>query len=122
MDVGQLSSRKIKVSLIRHYQDFFANILLANIQALLVRDAQAEINEKNENKHLKYDYKINKNLSLGFLKEKVVNILTSNNPKYFEELKTLFQIEPIPIRKGRKFPRNKQRTKRKFYMNQRSAT
>jgi len=103
-------------------QDFFANILLANIQALLVHDAQAEINAKNESKRLKYEYKINKNLSLGFLKERVVDILMSNKPEYFEELKELFQIEPSPIRKGRKFPRERQRHKRKFYMNQRRAT
>lgn len=100
-------------------QDFFANILLANIQALLVRDAQEEMNKKNEDKELKYEYKINKNLSLGFLKERVVDILLSNKPDYFEDLKELFQIEPNPIRKGRKFPRERQRAKRKFYMNQR---
>lgn len=103
-------------------QDFFANILLANIQALLVRDAQEEMNKKNEDKELKYEYRINKNLSLGFLKERVVDILLSNKQDYFEELKELFQIEPTPIRKGRKFPRERQRTKRKFYMNQRRAT
>ena len=103
-------------------QDFFANILLANIQALLVLDAQAELSAKNEAKSLKYEYKINKNLSLGFLKERVVDILMSNKPEYFEELKALFQIEPSPIRKWRKFPRERQRTKRKFYMNQRRAT
>lgn len=100
-------------------QDFFANILLANIQALLVRDAQEEMNKKNEDKELKYEYKINKNLSLGFLKERVVDILLSNKPDYFQDLKELFQIEPVPIRNGRQFPREKQRIKRKFYMNQR---
>ena len=103
-------------------QDFFANILLANIQALLIRDAQAEMTAKKEGKQLKYEYKINRNLSLGFLKERVVEILLSNKPEYFEELKELFQIEPVPIRKGRKFPRDRQRHKRKFYMNQRRAT
>lgn len=102
-------------------QDFFANILLANIQALLVRDAQEEMNKKNDGKKLKYEYKINKNLSLGFLKERVVDILLSNKPDYFEDLKELFQIEPVPIRKGRKFPRDRQRSKRKFYINQRRA-
>lgn len=102
-------------------QDFYANILLANIQALLVRDAQEEMNKKNEDKELKYKYKINKNLSLGFLKERVVDILLSNKPDYFEDLKELFQIEPVPIRKGRKFPRDRQRSKRKFYINQRRA-
>lgn len=102
-------------------QDFFANILLANIQALLIRDAQEEMKKKNEGKELKYEYKINKNLSLGFLKERVVDILLSNKSDYFEELKELFQIEPVPVRKGRKFPRKKQRIKRKFYINQRRA-
>ncbi len=100
-------------------QDFFANILLANIHALLVRDAQEEINATKESKQLKYEYKINKNLSLGFLKEKVVGILLSNKPDYFEELKELFQIEPVPIRRDRKYPRNMLRNKRKYYMNQR---
>jgi hypothetical protein len=79
------------------------------------------LNEKNKDKKLKYEYKINKNLSLGFLKERVVDILLSNKPNYFEELKELFQIEPVPIRKGRKFPRDRQRSKRKFYINQRRA-
>jgi len=102
-------------------QDFFANILLANIQALLVRDAQEEMNQKNKEKELKYEYKINKNLSLGFLKKGVVDILLSNKPDYFEDLKELFQIEPVPIRKGRSFSRDRQRWKRKFYINQRRA-
>src|SRR3989344_9135586 len=102
-------------------QDFFANILLANIQALLIRDAQTELIHKNENKKLKYEYKINRNLSLGFLKERVVGILLSDTPNYFEELKELFKIGPIPIRKGRKFPRNFKKSKRKFYMNKRRA-
>src|SRR3989344_343391 len=102
-------------------QDFFANILLANIQALLIRDAQTELIHKNENKKLKYRYKINRNLSLGFLKKRVVGILLSDTPNYFEELKELFKIGPIPIRKGRKFPRNFKKSKRKFYMNKRRA-
>ena len=100
-------------------QDFYANALIANIQQLIIRDAQLKLNSKVE--HRKHEYKINRNLSLGYMKDKVVGLLTSNNPKYYDELVKLFQIEPVPIRKNRKYPRKNQRWKRKYYINQKRA-
>lgn len=100
-------------------QDFFANAFIANIQRLIIRDAQIELNPKVE--HRKYDYKINRNLSLGYMKDRIIGLLASDNPSYYDELVKLFQIEPVPIRKDRKFPRKKQRWKRKYYLNQKRA-
>jgi hypothetical protein len=100
-------------------QDFFANMLISNIQTLLIRDAQMELDIKKDN--CKYNYKINKNLSLGFLKDRIVKIFSEGKPNYFEEIKQLFQIEAVPIRKGRKNPRPNKRWKRKHYMNQKRA-
>lgn len=97
-------------------QDFYANLFIANIQALIIRDAQQELDEKK--KDLKYKYKINRNLSASFMKEKIIEILY-NNENAYDELKKLFLIEPIPIREGRSFERKKQRHKKKYYMNQR---
>lgn len=100
-------------------QDFFANMFIANLQAIIARDAQFEIDkEKRSNKR---KYKVNKNLSLGFMKDRVIKILTSDDPNYFEELKKLFKMEPVPIRENRTFPRNFHRTRRKYFINKKKA-
>jgi len=95
-------------------QDFFANMLIANIQALIARDAQREL--EGEKKHTKWKYKVNRNLSLGFMKDRIVKIFMRNDPNYLEELKKLFKLEPVPIRPGRKYNRRFHATKRKFHM------
>ncbi len=100
-------------------QDFYANALIANIQSIIIRDAQEEL--KKEKKDTEYEYKINKNLSLSYMKNRLIQILTSNNPEYLEELKKLFKIEPVPIRPNRKFSRKENLPNKKFYINKKSA-
>jgi hypothetical protein len=100
-------------------QDFYANSFINNLQSIIARDSQPAINEAKRN--TEYRYKVNRNLSLGYMKDRVIKILTSNNPKYMEELKELFQIEPVPIREGRKNPRNFHKLRRRFNMNNRRA-
>lgn len=95
-------------------QDFYANMFIANLQALIARDAQQELEgEKKDNKRV---YKVNRNLSLGFMKNRVVKILMGRDPNYYEELKRLFKIEPVPIRRNRRFQRHVHITKRKHHM------
>ncbi len=98
-------------------QDFYANAFINNLQSIIARDSQPAINKVKKN--TKYPYKVNRNLSLGYMKDRIVKILTSNKPEYMEELKELFQIEPVPIREGRKNPRNFHKLRRKFNMNNR---
>lgn len=93
-------------------QDFFANMFIVNLQSVIINDAQTEIDE--EKKDTEYKYKINRNLSLGFMKDRVVKIFLSNNSKGYDELKRLFKLEPVPIRNGRKFERKFKLTKRKY--------
>lgn len=100
-------------------QDFYANMFIANMQAIIARDARNELEEEKKNN--KRDYKINKNLSLGFMKDRIVKILMSNDSNYFEELKKLFKIEPVPIRKGRIFKRHVHLSKRKHHMTKKRA-
>lgn len=100
-------------------QDFYANCFINNLQSIIARDAQLEIEDKKKN--TKYEYKVNRNLSLGYMKNRIVEILTSNSPKYLEELKQLFKIEPVPIRKNRKFPRIFHKTRLKYHMNGKKA-
>lgn len=100
-------------------QDFYTNILINNMQTLVIHDANMELQEKKAN--LNYRYKINRNLSLGFMKDSIIKILMSNSPRYYEEIKQLFLIEPVPIRNNRKNPRNFHKLRRKYNMNNRRA-
>lgn len=101
-------------------QDFFANMFLANVQSVIVRDAQYEL--EKEKKDTEYEYKINKNLSLGFMKDRIIPILMNKNMNQkMKELKELFKINPSPIREGRSFPREYQKTRKRFYMKKKRA-
>jgi hypothetical protein len=100
-------------------QDFFANMFIVNLQSVIINDVQTEINE--EKRGAEYKYKVNRNLSLGFMKDRVIKIISGNSSKGYEELKELFKLEPVPIRKGRKFERKFKLTKRKYSITKKKA-
>lgn len=104
---------KIKVEYFTGYsemsvrQDFFCSLLMNNIQSLLVSEANEELQEKNS--QTKYEYKVNTNLSLGFIKQKLVDVFLGEMPleTVLLELQTLFIRNIIPIRPNRTYPREK---------------
>lgn len=101
-------------------QDFYANIFIENLRAVIQKEVQDEINK--EKKDNKYEYKVNRNLSLGYMKDRIITILSKKSTqKAIEELKGLFKIEPVPIRRNRKYKRKKKNQKRKFNMNYKGA-
>ena len=101
-------------------QDFFANIFMANIQQIFISEAQEEL--KAQKKDTEYEYKINRNLSFGFMKDRFVKILFDKNvDRSIEDLKELFKINPSPIREGRNFPRIYHKTRKKFYIKKKRA-
>lgn len=109
-------------------QDFFVSIFINNLQSIIALDSQEEISKEKEDKEKitkkkqKYKYKVNRNLSLGYMKDRIVEILTSDNPKYYDELKALFKINPVPIIMGRKNPRNPQdKNRRTHFINRKRA-
>lgn len=121
---------KLKVELFTGYsqrailQDFYAAILVSNIQSIIVNDIKEEIAIENQSK--KYEYKVNNNLSYGFLKDRIITLLFSekNIEKMTKELKILFRKNLVPIRPDRTNPRNERRrttTKLKVTKNQRDA-
>jgi len=97
-------------------QDFYAALFVSNIQSLIVGEINEELNETNKNK---YEYKVNNNLSYGFLKDRIVTLFFSNVviEEVMIELKELFKKHVIPIRPNRKFEvqkdkyRNRQKPK-----------
>jgi hypothetical protein len=87
-------------------QDFYAALFVSNVQTLIVGEIEDEITQ--ENQHKKYNYKINTNLSYGFLKNRILDIFFSSEPieKGLLELKILFKENLIPIRPNRSFERD----------------
>ncbi len=92
-------------------QDFYASIYLSNMAALAKGDANETITERNKDKNPKYDYKVNTNILVGKLKDRLILMLLEPNPvkrtalyrKVMEEI----SANVIPIRPGRKNPRRK---------------
>ena len=106
-------------------QDFYAALFVSNVQTLIVSELTDEINEQT--KGAKYKYKVNTNLSYGFLKNRIVTLFFSENEmnETIKELKTLFKKHIIPIRPNRSYLRNigkySTRLKPKITKNQRDA-
>ena len=88
-------------------QDFYCTLFLSNIQSLLVEEANDTLASTGE-KNKKYEYKVNTNLSLGFIKTRLVELfLDENNTNdILIELEKLFIKNTIPIRPNRSFERD----------------
>jgi len=101
-------------------QDFFVSMFMANMQQILISEAQDEL--KKQKKDTEYEYKINKNLSFGFMKDRFVKILLDKNAdRNIKDLKELFKINPSPIREGRSCPRVFHQFRKKFYIKKKRA-
>lgn len=107
-------------------QDFHATVFLANIQALIHWDLEEKIekyNQEKKEKGRKYDYQINRNTSLGFLKDKLFKIVLGwgDMEELYEEIQKDIFKNKTPIRPNRRNPRNFKKGKRKYFMNQKKA-
>ena len=88
-------------------QDFYCTLFLSNIQSLLTSEANDEL-KMNNIKDTKYEYKINTNLSIGFIKTRLIELFSEQNhtENTLTELEALFIKNLIPIRPNRTFKRN----------------
>ncbi|MGV8982673.1 IS4 family transposase [Clostridium sp.] len=106
-------------------QDFYATIYLSNMVALAKMDANAIINEKNKDKNLKYEYKVNTNILIGKLKNSLVSMLLEKNSRKRSKLLKIIMEEIsrniIPIRPGRSFVRRLTLRANKHQMNKKKA-
>lgn len=87
-------------------QDFFCAIFISNLQSIIINDLGEELDIKNQ--ETKLDYKINGNLSYGFLKNRILELLIkeASLENIFKELQNLFLQNTIPIRPNRNNKRN----------------
>jgi IS4 transposase len=94
-------------------QDYYATVLLGNIASVLEQGAEEELQEKNQHKTLKYtEYRINKNILIGKLKNRLIEILLEEDDQkkdlLYERFVEELQRNVLPVVKNRNFKRKKQ--------------
>lgn len=103
-------------------QDFYASIYLSNMVALAKNEANERIAQNNEDKNLKYEYKVNSNILIGKLKDSMVLMLLEDNSEkrraMNERIIEKISKNMVPIRPGRSKPRNMGRKAPKHPLNQ----
>jgi hypothetical protein len=91
-------------------QDFFAIILTNNICSLVMSDVMEEkVSLYNKKKKRKYFYQLNRNFSIGCMKDKLVLMLMKNTriEKIYHLIEDEIISNLVPIKPDRSFPRNR---------------
>ena len=91
-------------------QDFLAIILTNNISSLIMNDIMEEkVTLYNEQKKRKYLYQLNKNFSIGFMKDKLIYMLVKNTKitKIYKMIEDEIMSNLLPIKPDRSFERKK---------------
>lgn len=103
-------------------QDFYATVLTNNIRGLIHWELQEEVTQENQRNTRKYSYQLNRNLSIGRLKDRIVTLILDqgNLQSFYEDLKRQMKQNMVPIRPGRHFPR-KRKNHQKYPMNKKRA-
>lgn len=99
-------------------QDFYATQFISNMAAIFKHDAEEQLKQKNKDKNLKYEYKINNNILFGKLKNHLVLLLLEENEEkklgLYKDFIEQIQKNVIPIRQNRKFERKKKIRSNKY--------
>lgn len=106
-------------------QDYYSRILIINLHSVLVQEAEKQLEEDitNKKQKMKYArYKINRNVSYGLVRLRILDLLNKENAnwvKAYDELVSTIKRYRIPVIEGRsnqrkrkwllKFPSNKRR-------------
>lgn len=110
-----------KIELIK--QDVYSQMLAFNILQSFIVDAQKELEQKQNN--YKYEMKVNMNMAVGFIKKSLILILIEENKdeqiKLLELMSKKIQKYLVPIRNGRKYPRDKNKFRNKYSLNKRKS-
>lgn len=106
-------------------QDYYATIYLCNLASIIEQDAQEELRERNSDKNLKHEYKVNKNILIGKLKFNLIEILLEDDNEkrhlMYENLIAEIIRNVVPIRKNRSYPRKKKNTANRYCQTRRRA-
>lgn len=93
-------------------QDFYATTFVSNLQRIIENQCEPYVQKINKNR--KYHYQINKNVSIGSMKNKIVRLFLTKNPKIILlHLQNLFEKNLEPIRPNRNYLRKTGKSKPK---------
>ncbi len=103
-------------------QDFYATVLTNNLRALIHWDLQDEIDQENQQSSRRYQYQLNRNLSIGRLKDQIITLVLNQGDltAFYDDLKDQMKRNMLPIRPGRHFPR-KRKNRQKYTMTKKRA-
>ncbi|ANU47040.1 hypothetical protein A4V08_15710 [Lachnoclostridium sp. YL32] len=90
-------------------QDIYSTIYISNLAEDIIRDAEAELDEKE--KHRKHKMMINRTLSIGILKNDLIYILLERDEekqdRLFHQIYEDISKNLVPIRPDRHYHRTK---------------
>ncbi|MEA5009814.1 IS4 family transposase [Clostridium tyrobutyricum] len=106
-------------------QDFYAPIYLSNMIELARKDIDETVTIGRKNKNTKYEYKINLNILIGSLKDKLIMMFLEESPrkrnKIYKEVMKQVSRSSIPIRPDRQNPRIKRIARGKYKKNKKRS-
>lgn len=106
-------------------QDFYASIYLSNMIALAKKEANEVIEERNKDKDLKNEQKVNTNILIGKLKDRLILMMLEQDPDkraaMYQKVMKEISDNVIPIRPGRTNPRKKGLSANKHHRNQKRS-
>lgn len=101
-------------------QEFYINLLVNNMCSEFIDDVQKELDEENEKNNNKYEYIVNRNYALGTIKGSFADLIFAKPgkeaSKIIEKIKKRLKKNKTPIRDGRVFPRDKDKSSSKYPM------
>jgi hypothetical protein len=103
-------------------QDFYATVLTNNIRAVIHWDLQEEVAQENQQRSRRYQYQLNRNLSIGRLKDQIITLVLNQGDltAFYDDLKDQMKRNMVPIRPGRHFPRTR-KNRQKYTMTKKRA-
>ena len=90
-------------------QDIYSTIYISNLAEDIIRDAEAELDEKES--HRKHKMMVNRTLSIGILKNDLIYILLETDrqkqDRLFQQIYEDIRKNLVPVRPGRHYHRTK---------------
>jgi hypothetical protein len=103
-------------------QDFYATMVITNIMVDFINEAQERVEEDQNDKNNKYEYKINVNHTIGVIKDVLIQAVCEEDDKKrkekLDEITNLLEKRTIPIRPNRSLPGTRRNVK--FHHNHKS--
>jgi len=88
-------------------QEFHATIFACNVATIIAEEAAEEVNEEHKTKGLKYEYRPNKSIGLGILKEEILDVFLGDGDLDIvtNKIKKEMKRNLVAVRPGRSFDR-----------------